>query len=229
MQHLICGLEVKFDGSETEGMSFGGYGAVFGNTDHHGDVIAPGAFADTLRDARKSGQWPSLLLQHGGGMLGGSAEDMTPIGIITELSEDGHGLKLEAKLADTQRGRDVYTLLKMTPRAAINGMSIGYHAKEWEVGSKPKEPRRTLKKIDLVEVSLVTFPANPKARVSSVKSGLDIRTAERALRDVGFSLREAKAILASGFSALADLRDVEDEGFAEVAEALKRATASLTT
>ena len=229
MQHLICGLEVKFAGAETDGMTFAGYGAVFGNTDSYGDVINPGAFADTLRDAKKTGQWPSLLLQHGGGMFGASAEDMTPVGILTELAEDGHGLKLEGKLADTQRGRDVYTLLKMTPRPAINGMSIGYRAKEWEVGSKPKEPRRTLKKIDLVEVSLVTFPANPKARVSSVKSGLDIRTAERALRDVGFSLREAKAILAGGFTALADLRDVEDEGFAEVAEALKRATAALTT
>jgi HK97 family phage prohead protease len=227
MERITCGIvEVKFAGADNA-MEFSGYGAVFGNVDSYGDVISPGAFADTLASAKRAGIYPSMLLQHGGGMFGGGAEDMTPIGVWTELAEDGHGLKVTGVLADTQRGRDAYTLLKMSPRPAINGLSIGYIPKEWAMGSKPKEPRRTLKKVDLIEVSLVTNPANPKARVSTVKSGLDIRTAERALRDVGFSQREAKAILADGFDSIADLRDVETEELTAVLAIAKRTLANM--
>ena len=57
--------EVKLAPPETEGMTFEGYGAVFGNVDSYGDVIQPGAFADTLAAAHKSGTWPAMLLQHG--------------------------------------------------------------------------------------------------------------------------------------------------------------------
>lgn len=208
MQHLNCNLmELKFasgDGADnstdTKEMRFTGYGAVFGNVDSYGDSIQKGAFRDTIKEAKKSGIWPSLLLQHGGGWMGG-AEDMTPIGIIESMEEDDTGLKMDSILADIQRGRDAYTLLKMTPRPAINGLSIGYIPLEWKENLKPQpgDPYRTLTKIKLMEVSLVTFPANTEARVTEVKSGLDIRIAERALRDAGFSRSEAKAILVHGF------------------------------
>lgn len=196
----FCMEEVKFSGAED--MTFSGYGAVFGNKDYYDDVIDPGAFADTLAAAKKTGQWPAMLLEHGGGVFGGGADDMMPVGIWTTLAEDGHGLKVEGKLADTTRGRETYALLKMQPRSAINGLSIGYIAKEYITGSKPSEPRRRIKALDLLEISLVTFPANPKARISSVKSSLTIRDAERALRDVGFSQSDAKAIVADGFKAI---------------------------
>lgn len=221
--HNILRAELKFDagsGDDVKTMSFTGYGAVFGNVDSYGDVIQPGAFADTLSTAKKSGQWPAMLLQHGGFGLG--AEDMTPIGVWTELSEDGHGLKVSGQLADTQRGRDAYALMKMSPRAAITGLSIGYIPKEFEQGTKPGEPRRKLKRVDLIEVSLVTFPANPKARVSSVKSAADIRILEQALRDAGLSRSEAKAVLAEGFKALEPLRDAEGEALAAITNALRK-------
>ncbi len=190
--------EIKLATTDAEGMTFTGYGAVFGNVDAYGDVIQPGAFADTLAAAQKSGVWPAMLLQHGGWGMG--AEDMTPIGIWTSLAEDGHGLKVEGKFADTLRGREAYALLKMQPRPAIDGLSIGYIPKEFAQRSKPEEPRRTLKKVDLLEVSLVTFPANGKARVSSVKSLEEIvslRDAEAYLREAGgFSKSEAVALVA---------------------------------
>jgi hypothetical protein len=78
----------------------------------------------------------------------------------------------------------------MTPRPAINGLSIGYIAKDWSMRSRPDEPRRTLKSVDLMEVSLVTMPANPKARVQSVKA-LNPREIEDALRDAGLSRADA--------------------------------------
>jgi HK97 family phage prohead protease len=190
--------ELKLAPTESKDMTFEGYGAVFGNVDSYGDVIQPGAFAESLAVAAKSEVWPAMLLQHGGWGMG--AEDMTPIGIWTSLSEDGVGLKVTGKLADTARGREAYALLKMDPRPAISGLSIGYIPKEWAQRSKPEEPRRTLKKVDLMEVSLVTFPANGKARISAVKS-LDeivsIRDAEAYLRDAGgFSKSEAVALVA---------------------------------
>jgi len=177
MEHMACGLkEIKFDSGGAESMTFSGYGAVFGNVDHNGDVIVNGAFSDALAVARRTGNWPALLSQHGG--WGMTAGDLVPVGIITDLAEDGRGLKMEAKLADTPRGLEYYRLMKMKPRPAINGLSIGYIAKEWTPRSKPDEPRRTLKKVDLIEISLVTFPANPKALVRQVKAiDKDLETA----------------------------------------------------
>lgn len=195
LQRFNCGLDLKLASSSAEAMEFSGYGAVFGNVDSYGDVIAPGAFAETLAAAKAGGHWPVMLSQHGGF----SAEDMTPIGVWTDFAEDGVGLRVSGKLANTPRGKEAYELLKMTPRPAIDGMSIGYIAKEWTPRSKPEEPRRTLKKIDLYEISLVTFPANGKARVKDVKSLDDLSTpaeVEDYLRDVGgFSLKQAKTLM----------------------------------
>lgn len=214
--------ELKLAPDDAKDMTFTGYGAVFGNVDSYGDVIKPGAFADTLASSQKSGLYPAMLLQHGGGFMGG-AQDMTPIGIWTSLSEDGHGLKVEGKLADTPRGKEAYALLKMTPRPAIDGLSIGYIAKEWEMRSKPEEPRRTLKKVDLMEVSLVTFPANGKARISSVKSGdFTERDFERWLmQDAGLTRSEARVVINQGFKSLIAMRDAGSSELAELADLLK--------
>lgn len=232
IQHLDLTLrEIKFDsgtsedGVEAKEMAFTGYGAVFGNIDSYGDAIQKGAFRETLKEAKKTGIWPSLLLQHGG--WGVNAEDMTPIGVISEMEEDDIGLKMDAVLAPTQRGQEAYALMKMTPRPAINGLSIGYIPIEWKRNETPKEgeARRTLTKIKLMEVSLVTFPANSKARVLSVKSGLDIRIAERALRDAGFSRSEAKTILTHGFKSLSQC---DADAMDELTEQIKRNIAILS-
>lgn len=232
MQRLECNLrELKFasgePGEDTSVMSFTGYGAVFGNVDYHGDAIQKGAFKETLREIKKTGIWPSLMLQHGG--WGVNAEDLMPIGIISDMAEDDVGLKMDAVLADIDRGRDAYALMKMSPRPAIDGLSIGYIPVEWKTNESPKpgEPYRTLTKIKLMEVSLVTFPANNQARVTDVKSdGQGIRIAERALRDAGFSRSEAKAILAHGFKSL---DQCDAEVMDELAAQIKRNIAILST
>jgi len=205
MQRLACALtEIKLappaDATGVETMTFSGYGAVFGNVDAYGDVIAPGAFANYLADAKSGKQpWPAMLAQHGG--FGMGADDMTPVGVWTSLAEDGTGLAVEGKFADTPRGRELYTLMKMSPRPAIDGLSIGYIAKAYEPRSKPEDPRRKLTQIDLMEISPVTFPANRLARVASVKSLEELSTTrelEAYLRDVaGMSAREAKAFIAA--------------------------------
>lgn len=225
---LFAKFDVKFADGAPDG-TVTGYGAVFGNVDSYGDVIAKGAFRETLREHKKAGTMPAMLMQHGGWGMG--ADDMTPVGIWTSMSEDDNGLVVEGRLAlDTQRGKEAYALLKMEPRPALDGLSIGYVAKAWEVGTKPDEPRRTLKKIELWEVSLVTFPANPKARLDGVKAdGIrTIREFEDFLRDEGgFSHAAAKQIAASGFKAKPEPR--EEDGWSELADAIKRNTAILHT
>jgi phage head maturation protease len=150
---------------------------------------------------------------------------MTPIGVWESLTENGTGLKAAGVLAPTPRGTEIYTLMKMTPRPAIDGMSIGYVAKDWEPRSKPDEPRRSLKRVDLLEVSLVTFPANRKARVGSVKSGEAadrIREFERMLMlDAGLTRSEARVVINSGFKALLAMPDAGSE-LDELAALLKR-------
>lgn len=202
MQHLACALmEIKLAPTESgvDAMSFSGYGAAFNNVDSYGDVIAPGAFAKFLSDVQEQKQpWPAMLSQHGG--WGATADDMTPVGVWTHLAEDGAGLQVTGQLADTPRGRELYTLMKMSPRPAIDGLSIGYIAKSFTPRSKPEDPRRTLTQIDLMEISPVTFPANRSARVASVKTLEEFGTLadiEDYLRDVGgFSHKEAKTLVA---------------------------------
>lgn len=223
MQNLTCNLrELKFAADEgAQAMSFSGYGAVFGNVDSYGDVIDAGAFSKFLADVKSGNQpWPAMLSQHGGWQM--SAEDMTPIGVWTDFAEDGHGLKVTGQLADTPRGLEMYKLMKMSPRPAIDGMSIGYIAKEWEPRSKPEDPKRKLKRIDLIEVSMVTRPANGKARVESVKSDWTERDFERLLtRDAGLSRSDALVVINQGFKSLIAMRDAGSSELAELAQALK--------
>jgi Escherichia/Staphylococcus phage prohead protease len=164
MDYLFCPLEIKTPASDDTGI-IRGYGSTFGNVDHNGDTVAKGAFRKTIADAKSgAAQWPVMLSQH---------DQTTPIGIWTDMDEDERGLKLKGKLAiNTRRGADAYALLKMKPRPAFNGLSIGYRAKDYELHNTGPV-KRTLKAVDLVECSLVTFPADKFARVGGVKSWLE--------------------------------------------------------
>lgn len=198
LERFGCGLQVKFaqDDSGVKVGSFSGYGAIFGNKDSYGDVIQKGAFKDSLREWKKRGNMPKMLLQHGS--FFGPAEDGIPIGKWTSMTEDDIGLAVEGELfaLDTQKGRYIHEGLMS---GALDGLSIGYIAREVAYGKKPEDPPRTLKKIDLLEVSVVTFPANDAARVGAAKSIEEFRTlsdAEDYLREAcGFSRQQAVAFV----------------------------------
>ena len=198
--------EIKALKTDDESMTFSGYGSVFGNVDAYDDIVEKGAFKETLAEIKKTGTWPAMLSQHGG--WGVTSQDNTPVGIWTDMKEDDHGLYVEGKLADTERGRELYTLMKMQPRPAINGLSIGFRIKDSCEEVRDGKSIRILKSVDLVEVSIVSFPANKEATIHNVKSNLTIRDAEIALRDAGFSRTQAKDILARGYKL--SLRDAED-------------------
>lgn len=166
--------------------TFEGYGSVYGIVDKGGDIVAAGAFADSLTTLKAAGRMPALLWQH---------NPREPIGIYTDIVEDSVGLKVIGQLAlKTARGAEAYELMKM---GALTGLSIGYRTRDdsWDRVTGT----RTIKKADLVEVSPVTFPMNDSARVGSVKAIEDLETLadiERHLRDAGgFSRSEATAMV----------------------------------
>lgn len=211
MDRLYRAIEFKADG-DTPGQ-FSGYGSVFDVVDSYGDVIVRGAFKDSLKEWKTKGRTPPMLLQHGGGFFGGTAQDGVPIGKWESMTEDAHGLAVTGRLIalDSERGKQVYSAMK---EGALDGLSIGFRTKEFSLGTKPGEPARTLKKIDLVELSVVTMPANDDARVDGVK-GMEMseRDFERWLREAGgFTREQAKTIIAKGFrTTLRDARQSADD------------------
>lgn len=207
-------------------MKFSGYGAAFNNVDSYGDVIEPGAFGQTLADAQKTGIFPSMLSQHGA--LGLTSEDMTPVGVWESLAEDGKGLLSDGILAPTQRGSELYTLMGMKPRPAINGLSIGYRVKRATMRTKPEEPRRRIHEISLIEISPVTFPANSDARVHAVKSAggaLSEREFERLMQDAGLSRKEARIVMDSGYRSLLAMQDAGSTELEDLAATIRKAAA----
>lgn len=192
---------------------FSGYGSVFNVLDADNEVVVPGAFTDSLKTRQ-----PALLWQHRSG---------EPIGVYTDVKEDTVGLHVEGKLAlKTARGAEAYELLKM---GALNGLSIGFSVRDESYDRV--SGISTLKKLDLWEVSLVTFPANDAARVTDVKAAEQIQTlkdAEAYLRDVGgFSKAQALALI-SRIKAAHARSDSEAEMAATVA-AVERMTAPFVT
>lgn len=183
---------------------FSGYASVFNVVDQVKEVVAPGAFTESLRE-----RLPSLLWQH---------QSSEPIGVYTALREDDVGLYVEGKLAlGTVRGKEAYELLNM---GAITGLSIGFIPREDVVNKSTGI--RTLKRVDLREISLVTFPCNEEARISSVKNLDEMATVaeiERHLRDFGGFSRSQAATIVSKIKTAPVHADYELERLAEMIEA----------
>jgi len=205
-------LSLEAKGDDKLG-TFEGYGSIFGNQDRDGDVVSAGAFVSSL-----SQQKPALLWQH---------DQKQPIGTFDEVREDKRGLYVKGRLAMSGRGKEAYDLLKM---GALNGLSIGFVTKE--ASRDHQTGVRTIHEADLMEVSLVTFPANELARVSAVKSATEItdeRKFERFLREAGYSRTQAKAITAKGFKGLnGGLCEADEVQAIELALQLKARAAKLT-
>lgn len=160
----LAPAEFKF--ADTAAGTFSGYGAVFGNVDSHGDLIVPGAFKDSLAERKAQGRRVPLHVMHG--IYGG---DGLPAGVLNSVEEDDKGLRIEGKISGattTDAGRRLYELLT---DGGFGGFSIGYSVKKNGAvyGQKPGEPKRTLKALNLGEISLVDDPSNPQAVVNEMK------------------------------------------------------------
>ncbi len=193
-----------------------GYGAVFGNRDSYGDVILDGAFKRSLADHRRNKSRPKMFWQH---------DPSQPIGSWTEVVEDDKGLLVTGQLnMDVQRGREAHALLKA---GDIDGLSIGYRVVK--ASEDETEAVMLLKELSLIEVSVVSQPANPLALVSAVKAAeledlrarlaagdrLQPREMEQLMKEFfGFSNSEAEraagALLADGHGGHAETDPAND-------------------
>lgn len=131
---------------------FEGYASLFGVADGVGDVVAPGAFAASLR--RRGPDQVRLLYQH---------FSHAPIGVWEEIAEDLRGLYVRGRLVDeVEQARDVRALLA---EGALNGLSIGFRtvrARHAPGGG------RLLQEIELWEISVVTFPLLAGSTVTAI-------------------------------------------------------------
>ena len=191
---LSVPFEAKFlSGDGVAAGVFSGYGSVFSNIDDGGDMVAPGAFKSSLARMKAAGRTIPMYMQHGAA-LGG---DPRPVGKWLSVEEDEHGLKVQGQIVglDTEIGRYNYALMK---EGAMTGLSIGYRIKKADYGKKPGDPRRTLKEVDLGEISVVDQPMNAASRVTGIKSIEELMTlaeAEDYLKSMGLSGSQATAFL----------------------------------
>jgi uncharacterized protein len=160
----------KFASLELRGLRqdgwFSGYASVFGEIDLGKDTVERGAFRKSLSERGADGV--RMLFQH---------DPSEPIGAWKTIREDGRGLYVEGVLADgVSRAREVHQLLK---NAALDGLSIGFRTVRARTDAK-SGVRRILE-ADLWEISVVTFPMLPSARVQNVKNARWFRDRETEL------------------------------------------------
>ncbi|MEM6852268.1 MAG: HK97 family phage prohead protease [Pseudomonadota bacterium] len=142
-----------------------GYASLFNERDLNDDIVAPGAFARSLR--RRPAAEVKMLFHH---------EATAPIGVWRDIREDDRGLYVRGDLAlNLPRAAETLELMQL---GAVDGLSIGFRA----VRSRrsPGKGARELLEIDLWEISVVTFPMAPSARVSAVRAPARAGGAEKS-------------------------------------------------
>ena len=147
-------LDLTVKESNQNYVTIGGYASVFGLVDSHNDIMAKGAFSRI-----KPLEEIKFLWQH----------DVTkPIGVVTSVIEDDYGLYIEANVNNLIRqGVEAIELIK---QGAISSFSVGFTVQKAYNNS---EGQREIISADLWEISLVTFPANNKAQINSIKKSLN--------------------------------------------------------
>ncbi len=183
---MESGLETKFarfgDGLViSDDAVIEGYASLFGQVDQGGDCVQPGAYALSLKALSAAGRRVKMLWQH---------DPAQPIGVWDEVREDARGLWVKGRLLDsTQKGREAAALIAA---GAIDGLSIGYRTRR---ATKDDRGRRLLTELELWEVSLVTFPMLPSARVAAKGETPEEPGTWREIAEV---LNEARQELARG-------------------------------
>ncbi|MCK0148817.1 HK97 family phage prohead protease [Marivita sp. S6314] len=178
LERKFCSFEA--DVTVADGCVIEGYASRFGQCDQGNDVVASGAYAASLKRLFDSGRAVKMLWQH---------DPAQPIGVWDEVREDATGLYVKGRILESvEKGREAAALVAA---GAIDGLSIGYRTK---AATKDKQGRRVLTELELWEVSLVTFPMLPSARVAA--KGDDPEVA--GLREVARLIEDARQAMVDG-------------------------------
>ncbi|MGH1329690.1 MAG: HK97 family phage prohead protease [Paracoccaceae bacterium] len=186
LEHKFCRLGENV--AVTDGILIEGYASLFGRRDQGGDVVQAGAYARSLKALEGAGRRVKMLWQH---------DPAQPIGIWDEVREDARGLYVKGRLlADIEKGREAAALIEA---GAIDGLSIGYRTVR---AQKDGKGQRLLSELELWEVSLVTFPMLPDARLGNAGAGQKGTSPRRArtdaamLRELAGAFEDARRMLA---------------------------------
>ena len=175
LEHKYCQLGGTVE--VTDGTTISGYASLFGKCDQGGDVVEAGAYRGSLERLKTKGGSVKMLWQH---------DPSQPIGVWDEVREDAKGLWVKGRiLTDVAKGREAAALIGA---GAIDGLSIGYRTVRATKGDKGG---RRLSELELWEVSLVTFPMLPDARVGA--KGDD--PAAAAMRELAAVFEDARSLL----------------------------------
>jgi len=206
MEYKSLDFEIK--AINDEGV-FSGYASTFGKVDLVGDIVQKGAFAKSIKSGAAN---VKMFYQH---------DNTKIIGKFTTLVEDEKGLFFEGVLyvKDIQLARETLFLMK---EKELKSVSIGYKIEDKSFDSAGN---RLLKEIDLLEISPVTFPADPEATIDAVKSVDDMteREFEKSLRDVcDLSQKQAKALMSGGYKAMKrDVEELDENKSSDLGDVLK--------
>ena len=171
LEHKFCSFAGEI--AVTDGTTISGYASLFGAPDQSGDVVQAGAYAASLA----KGRGVKMLWQH---------DPAQPIGVWDEVREDAKGLWVKGRLlTDVAKGREAASLIAAK---AIDGLSIGYRTLK---ARKDDAGQRRLTELELWEVSLVTFPMLPEARVVAKSEDPEVA----ALNAITDAFEDARASL----------------------------------
>lgn len=182
---LETGLEQKFcrfdeELSVKDGAVIEGYASLFGDQDRGGDVVEKGAYAASLAKLAAEDRQVKMLWQH---------DPTEPIGVWDEVREDERGLYVKGRLLEgVARAREAVELIAA---GAIDGLSIGYRTVK---AAKNTKGNRLLQELELWEVSLVTFPMLPDARVGAKGESPE----DGLMREFAAVIQEARRDIAQG-------------------------------
>jgi HK97 family phage prohead protease len=201
--------EVKASGDAWE---VSGYASTWGNVDLGGDVVLKGAFSASLA----SGEPVRFLYAH---------DQRQVLGVPLALKEDDTGLFGRFRIANTQLGQEIHTLLRtqgMGGQKALDAFSIGYLPRDFEYDDSGV---RKLREVELLEISVVAMPMNPMATVTGVKAA---DYASLSLDAIVQTLTEHRASALAAAKALAERRRSEgrklSDRVVELLEALRAAS-----
>jgi uncharacterized protein len=199
-------IAFKVDGSVEEEGVFKGLGSGFGDVDQGNDMMVMGCFDESL--SMKSPDAVKCLWQH---------NQSEPLGYYRKLTSTPSGLEVEGKIFPTTLGKDALILMKGDDQGkGVDGLSIGFIVEDYEYKTIGERRVRVIKKADLLEISVVTFPMHLRCRINGVKSmNVDqvnelesLSEIEDALRDLGLTKNAATALV----SKVTEFKSISDEG-----------------
>lgn len=165
LTHLECKADIAVD----DAGAISGVAWPFGSADRLGDMIKPGAFKGAVSPL-------PMLFAH---------DPLDPVGAWDVIAEKSDGLHVAGRLLvdDVARAREVRAMVKA---GALRGLSIGFTTKK---ATNRKGGGRTITALDLVEISLVSLPMHPGAKVSGVKSAAAAIALAEAINRAAAALR----------------------------------------